>query len=541
MLNYVKKVNWFYVFILIGVAILASLPFLQFEESLKGMDAIFHLGRIENIANALGIRREVPVRTDLFFYNGYGSAECLMYPNLFMYIPGLIKLCTDNEIISYNLTYVIINFSFAFVMYYATKKLTNNKTIAIIATIIATLFPYRLFTLYIRSAIGELIAQIFIPLLIWGFYELIYRNHKKWYILVIAVSGIIQSHIITVFHAFIILSIFALFNIKNILQNKDRLKSIGKFLIFTILINLWFLLPFFEYYKKNLLLPVCATAIENSTCSIIDYLSFFVANGYTLCIASIIMFIITIIYLLTAFTKKKEFEKLYLWLFILSIIFMLLSSTYFPWTIIKQTPIGTKYITIMQFAYRFLGYACITLSISTSYFTYKFFEQFIKKQQIYIFIVLFVLASAIFSFYIHLNFALTNIEKVPQGYYVEYVFKAHNTSFYTGDAIEEENYIDLPANYFSYYKVIDDEDNVYDIKESEDGLVRIYTNGNDIDAGSLEIRLKSPLHWRISEIISLVALLFFLICLPKLIKKANEETKSYYVGGFMIRSYIFME
>lgn len=539
MLNYLKKVNWFYVVILIGVAILASLPFLQFEESLKGMDTIFHLGRMENIVDAFTIRHEVPVRTDLFFYNGYGSAECLMYPNLFMYIPSIIKIFSHNEILSYNLTYVIINFAFTFVMYYATKKLTNNKTIAIIATIIATLSPYRLFTLYIRAAIGELIAQIFIPLLILGFYELIYRNSKKWYILVVAVSGIIQSHIITVFHAFIILSIFSLFNLKNILHNKERLINIVKFLVFTILINLWFLFPFFEYYKKGLLLPVCATPIENSTCTILDYVSFFTANGYTLCLASIIMIIITIVYIVQMFIKKERIDKLYLCLFILSILFMFLSSNYFPWTIIKQTTIGTKYISIMQFAYRFLGYACITLSISISYFTYNFLEQYVKKQQIYIVVIIVVLASAILSFYVHLNFALTNREKVPQGYYVEYVFKAHNNSFYTGDAIEEENYIDLPANYFSYYKVIDDNDNVYDIKQSEDGLVRIETNGNDVDAGTLEIRLKSPLSWRICELISLLSLLFFLICLPKAIKEANKEPKKYYVDGFMIRSYIF--
>lgn len=60
-----------------------------------------------------------------------------------------------------------------------------------------TLSAYRLINLYTRSAVGEVLATVFLPLLMLGMYQLFYGNYKKWLTAVLAFTALFQSHMIS--------------------------------------------------------------------------------------------------------------------------------------------------------------------------------------------------------------------------------------------------------------------------------------------------------------------------------------------------------
>ena len=53
--------------------------------------------------------------------------------------------------------------------------------------------------LYQRAAIGEFVGLAFIPLVIAGMHDYIYKDFKKPYLIVLGFFGIINSHLISAF------------------------------------------------------------------------------------------------------------------------------------------------------------------------------------------------------------------------------------------------------------------------------------------------------------------------------------------------------
>ena len=60
----------------------------------------------------------------------------------------------------------------------------------------------------------------------YGIYNIIYGDYKKFYILVIGMSGLILSHILSTYIICILLSIFCLINIKKFIKEIYHLVTI---------------------------------------------------------------------------------------------------------------------------------------------------------------------------------------------------------------------------------------------------------------------------------------------------------------------------
>lgn len=110
-------------------------------------------------------------------------------------------------------------------MYKTTKEITKKMSLGIISSLLYTFCLYRIVDVYTRAAIGEVLAFAFLPLIIWGLYELIYNDQKKWWILPIGIFGIINSHIIYSVIAIGIIMYFLLINVKKYLKKKVELNT----------------------------------------------------------------------------------------------------------------------------------------------------------------------------------------------------------------------------------------------------------------------------------------------------------------------------
>lgn len=112
--------------------------------------------------------------------------------------------------------------------------------------------PYRFTNIYARGALGETLALTFLPLIIAGFYHVLLGDKKKWPWLVIGFTGVIESHVLSTATMGVIFAVCCLIFIRELFCDKrwlELLKAAG----LTVLLNLWFLVPFlFFYLKENL-------------------------------------------------------------------------------------------------------------------------------------------------------------------------------------------------------------------------------------------------------------------------------------------------
>lgn len=236
------------IFFILTLTLLSSIP-LFFSGIKNAPDLAFHLSRIraikENIKNNIFFSGIYPEYLD-----GYGYANGLFYPDMFLYVPALINLLGINLITSYKIFLLLINCATVISIYISIKGISKNENASIIGTIIYTFSSYRLVDMYQRAALGETLAHIFVPIIIYGLYEVIYRDEKKSYILTIGMSGLILSHVISTYITGIIILVFIIINIKKIIKEK-RIKYLIISAIKTFLITSFFLLPLLEQIKSQ--------------------------------------------------------------------------------------------------------------------------------------------------------------------------------------------------------------------------------------------------------------------------------------------------
>ncbi len=59
------------------------------------------------------------------------------------------------------------------------KRLTNSSQAAFLSGLVYVYVPYHIVDIYVRAALAELVALIFLPLTLWGFYEAVVHPSRK--------------------------------------------------------------------------------------------------------------------------------------------------------------------------------------------------------------------------------------------------------------------------------------------------------------------------------------------------------------------------
>ena len=231
--------------VLLGVTVLASYPLFVPTVGF-GHDLNFHLYRIEGIKDGLQAG-QFPVRLHPTHNHGYGYISASVYPELFLYFPAFLRLMGASPVMAYNTFLTIINAMTAWIMYICAKGITRSRYAGVLASVLYTLSTWRIINLYYRAALGEALAMVFFPVLLYGLYLLLEGDHRKWWVLALGCSGIFQSHIIsTVFAALTILAAVAVYHRE--FRQRQRFLGFVRASVFIVLLNLWYLAAFLTYY-----------------------------------------------------------------------------------------------------------------------------------------------------------------------------------------------------------------------------------------------------------------------------------------------------
>lgn len=541
--------NLFIIIFFVILTLYLSYPFF-YNINFQGHDFDFHMLRIQGISSGLtnGI---FPIKIYPNYFHNYGYANGLFYPDLFLYFPAFLHYLGFKLIDSFRIFMICINFTTIFSIYISIYKISKSKFSGICGVILYALSPYRLIDIYPRYALGEILSFIFIPIAIWGIYEILFGDFKKWYIISIGFLGVINSHIISFALLCALSLIIFLINIKRLFLDKNRLCSLLTAVCTSVLLSLWFLVPLLEQLTKDSFKVNSSNVGEN----LVNYalkpvtllnnfkISSYLPNwnivpnnlilGYLLVILSLVCFIFT----LKNKYKNKYYNFDYLCLF-MALLSLFISSSLFPWKLFSEK------LSFIQFSWRFLMFATLFTCLYISLEINKLINKKIYKLSFLgIILILSIISSypniktikslptlnsSDFKIY---NASVGNAEYIPEGTNIDEILNRGN--FITSNSEEfhisnyskngtrvnfnfisssDNFYFDIPLLYYrGYTATITDKNNVkhnLEVTHNENNIIRVPIH--NIKTGNISITYSSTKASKISYIISLITFIFII-------------------------------
>ena len=559
--------------ILLLFALLASLPLLRntlLSAPVLTHDTFFHTQRIWSLKNAL-LEGQFPVRIYTEIYNGYGYGAPLYYPDILLYIPAVLCILGVPLATSYNIFMILANVATVGIAYYSYSYIIKSKIMGVIATGLYTLSTYRLLDMYTRGAVGELLALVFAPLVLCGLIMLKRGDYHKWWVVALAYTGVVQSHILS----FVMLAgmgvLYAVFHWKRFLNGKAIL-SVVKAGGLWLLLNAWFLLPFLKAMKE---LPVWGNpSFWKTGASPVQLFDLFLPSvigtevfggDITKSIPKTpgVLLLIGLSMLLVALVvhrnQLKEVKWRILGYTLPGILAVLMVTNLFPWGIVQKIPGLRGLFPKFQFMWRFNVLAILFLSIAAAYgFYYLFVAGAAHKQRWLVVISGVTIAFGLIyiSQFMKQASEFTNEEVVQYGYmdmlylrpgfsyltegqiesnekniqYSAYVHEKGRVSCQidsvTPVSKEQDIYIDVPLTYYTGYQARLDGQPVA-VTYSEKGVVRVYLP-EGCPGGKLEVFYEDGLVVKLANVMSLLTWMGFLAVriIPGIRKRITKEAQT---------------
>lgn len=512
---------------LLLITVISSFTLFVIPNISRGHDLAFHLSRISAIKDNL----KLGIVGGYIYPNylgGYGYANGIFYPDLFLYIPAFLSYLGLSVITSYKIFLLIISFASICAMYICVKGISKNKKNAIISSFIYGFASYRLVDMFTRAALGETIAFVFAPIVIYGMYEIIYGDYKKFYILTLGMSGLILSHLISTYLVAIVLVIMCLVNVKKFWQEKKRILYLVFAALATLCLTVYSIFPMLEQMLSGKFifnnLDETSKLLERSLpiWSLFIEFPYHILRKLWIPTGLGIGFILGIYYYFKNFKDNNKFVH---FCFITSLIFLICSTNIFPWNLFQTI------LSPIQFPWRFYFIVVLLLSIGIGLALSK--NNNIDKQSKVLFCLFLIPVITIGT----LNFFEQNIKEVGDyeisfGEYMplkadkEYILNRgdvitstiplEHTFTRSGITLEIEyqnnqsnNNLELPLLYYKGYEAVCN-DKKLEVYQTENGLVGV--NIND-ESGTIYVNYAGTQIQRVSKLMSLITVLIVTIYL----------------------------
>ena len=363
----------------LGAAAFSCMPLL-WGGVFDGHDMLFHLNRIEGIASGLRCG-QFPVRIHASTLLGYGYAASEFYPELFLYIPAILRNMGVSLCASVRVFEAGINLLAALSCYMSAKAIFDSRRTAVGASVLYTLCVYRLVNLYTRATLGESLAMIFFPLIIWSLYEVLRRDDGKWPLLALGMTGVCMSHLLSTLFSVLFCAIAAAFSLPKLMREKRRFLAILKAAAITVLCCVWFYVPMMQYSGDGVSTSVVLDAQEN----VLQPGGFFVAFAgdmnadipedfaYTIgVVPGLALLVGCALLLVRRYAQGKAAmdgkDRVALALGALGVVALLGATNAFPWELVcsLRRPFSTFFKQI-QFPWRLVGVAVPMMSMAAAW------------------------------------------------------------------------------------------------------------------------------------------------------------------------------
>lgn len=162
-----KNKNSIILFLLIAGAV--SIPLMN-DYVVAGPNISASLSRIETLKNGMG--KAFPIRVMPLPTSGFGYGAAGFQADLVLLIPALLRLVGIGVGTSYKIFLFLINLATAVISYTCFRKAFDNKSVGWLGSVLYTWCPYRCSDMYINANISEVVAWIFLPIVLLGLTQL---------------------------------------------------------------------------------------------------------------------------------------------------------------------------------------------------------------------------------------------------------------------------------------------------------------------------------------------------------------------------------
>lgn len=348
-----------------------------------GADDLFHMTRIQGLAESIRDGVGFPIRVQSYWNYGHGYAVSMFYGDLLLFFPAVLLLIGFPFYMVYKCFIFCLLAGSAIVAYYSFYRCLRDEYAALVGSMVYLLIPYHLLNIYNRGAMGECCAFVFLPLVFCGAYLLLrekpgtasYRR-IKWY-LVIGFSGLINSHVITTEMTVLALGAFCLIFWRRTFR-KQTFIQFFEAAILSLLINVWFWLPLLymmgadQYHLQTIIslnmqerglffASFFQLLLNKGSAQTGMYQNEPVQLGVGLAMAYIV-------YLIWR-GKRKESIRIESGLFGGSmLVFVVMSTRYLPWNAMMRIPVLGKVISSFQFPARWMVLATLFAAAFAMFF-----------------------------------------------------------------------------------------------------------------------------------------------------------------------------
>lgn len=348
-----RKLN--YNLIIVNLLILAILggifiyPFASRHTIFNGDDLQFHIQRIYEMIQNIKHGNLFP---GIFTYSYFkiGEPYGIFYPQVTLLPFALIGQWTNLVNAFYGGVYFYTLLGMG-LMYFVSYKLFRNRFASLISASVWAFANCRTYNLYARMDVGEFIVMSFVPLVIYGFYQIIRGKYQDWPYLAIGVALILMTHVLS---SVIIVTFLVLTYIVTLCWTNHRFKKFKTFALSAVLALMAASITLFpliqqkhslgeigiikSMYYGDSLSQIIDSSLNNSFVSVH-------ANGvYAIGLMALIILVLGLI-------NFKRLTSLNQYLEILGILTLIMSSSAFPWKTLSDI---MPQIDVIQFPMRFL-------------------------------------------------------------------------------------------------------------------------------------------------------------------------------------------
>lgn len=348
LIKYCKEKEIINYILIIIASIIISIPLANKSLNIYRDDGIQHICRIIGTEQTLADKQFLPmIMSNLC--NNFGYSWNIFYSPLTAYMSVVLRIFNFSYVNCLKLCMFVIVLLSGLTMYKLTLRITKNKKLATLASIIYILAPYRITDMYIRTALAELASFIFIPIVFEGLY-IIVNEEKKSYKLALGAAGLILTHQVIAMYTAIICFVYLIVFFKK-LKSKTVLKNIGVNLLFCILMTSFYWVGLLQHYFSTSYEVFVPGRMEREEVLIFYKAKFsqlFITSSeqtmiYAIGLLSVIGLVLTPI----AYKKvPEEYKKTYMFFLITGIVLIGMTLKIFPFEKLPQA------LTILQFTFR---------------------------------------------------------------------------------------------------------------------------------------------------------------------------------------------
>lgn len=348
LIKYCKEKEIINYILIIIASIIISIPLANKSLNIYRDDGIQHICRIIGTEQTLADKQFLPmIMSNLC--NNFGYSWNIFYSPLTAYMSVVFRIFNFSYVNCLKLCMFVIVLLSGLTMYKLTLRITKNKKLATLASIIYILAPYRITDMYIRTALAELASFIFIPIVFEGLY-IIVNEEKKSYKLALGAAGLILTHQVIAMYTAIICFVYLIVFFKK-LKSKTVLKNIGVNLLFCILMTSFYWVGLLQHYFSTSYEVFVPGRMEREEVLIFYKAKFsqlFITNSeqtmiYAIGLLSVIGLVLTPI----AYKKvPEEYKKTYMFFLITGVILIGMTLSIFPFEKLPQA------LTMLQFTFR---------------------------------------------------------------------------------------------------------------------------------------------------------------------------------------------